>query len=125
MLKKIALLAATIYSAALIFASLVKPENIPDIDVDYSDKIFHFLAYCLLTLLWFSAFFYHFNLKEKKAMIYAAMFSIIFGIIIEVLQDKLTIYRSLDVYDVVANTLGVILGVSVLVIKKFIGVKKI
>ena len=125
MLKKIALLAATIYSAALIFASLVKPENIPDIDVDYSDKIFHFLAYGLLILLWFSAFFYHFNLKETKSIVYAAIFSVIFGIIIEVLQYELTTYRSFDVYDVVANTLGVILGVSVLVIKKYIDVKKI
>ena len=125
MFKKTALIVSIIYSASLIFASLVKPENIPKIEINYSDKIFHFLAYGMLTLLWFSAFFYNFRIIEKKAITYSAIFSIMCGLIIEVLQDKLTVYRSLDVYDIVANTLGVIFGVLVVVIKKHDDVKKI
>lgn len=125
MLKKLALTAAIIYSAVLAFMSFIKLNNVPDIGVDFGDKIFHFLAYFILTFLWFSAFFYNFKLKKTKAISYAATVSVIFGIIIEVLQDKLTAYRSLDVYDVVANTSGVVLAVFILVLKKNIDVKKI
>jgi glycopeptide antibiotics resistance protein len=35
--------------------------------------------------------------------------SIIFGIIIEVLQGTVTAYRSSDINDVLANTIGVLL----------------
>ncbi|MGC1205373.1 MAG: VanZ family protein [Flavobacteriaceae bacterium] len=125
MLKKSALLLVIIYTILLTFVSLIKPENIPNIEVSYSDKIFHFLAYCLLTFFWFCAFFYHFNFKKSKSIIFAAIVSIVFGIIIEVLQDKLTTYRTLDILDVVANTSGVILAVLVLVINKNIDVKKL
>lgn len=125
MLKKSALIVAVIYSATLAFMSLIKLKNVPDMGVDYGDKIFHFLAYSILTFLWFSAFMYHFRFKKNKAIIYAAILSIIFGIIIEVLQGTLTAYRSLDVYDILANTSGVILVVLVLVLKNNIDVKKI
>lgn len=125
MLKKFALILVIVYTIILTFVSLIKPENIPDIEVSYSDKIFHFLAYGLLTFLWFCAFFYHFNFKISKSITYAALVSIVFGIIIEVLQDKLTTYRTLDILDVLANTSGVILAVLVLVVKKNIDVKKI
>ncbi|MFI1771844.1 VanZ family protein [Thalassobellus citreus] len=123
MLKKKALLISIIYTLALTYASLVKLNNVPDIGVSFGDKIFHFLAYSLLAFLWFSTFLFNFNFKEKKAITYAAVISVIFGIIIEVLQETLTVYRSMDVYDVFANSSGVLLTVLVLVLKKNIGVK--
>lgn len=125
MLKRLALFAALIYSGVLIYVSLMKLTNIPDTGVSFADKIFHFLAYFVLTCLWFAAFVYHFNIKKTKAIIYASLFSIGFGIIIEVLQDTLTAYRALDVYDVLANTSGVLLAVVIMVFKNDIGVKKI
>jgi VanZ family protein len=124
-LKKLALLAVIVYSSVLVYVSLVKLENVPDIGVDYGDKIFHFLAYCMLTFLWFSAFIYNFEIKRNKAIIYSAIFSFTFGIIIEVLQHTMTSYRSLDVFDIIANTSGVIIVVLLLILKKNIGVKKI
>ncbi|MFI1744436.1 VanZ family protein [Thalassobellus sediminis] len=123
MLKKKALAISIIYTLVLIYASLVKLNNVPDIGVSFGDKIFHFLAYSLLAFLWFCTFRYNFSYKEKKAITYAAVISIIFGIIIEVLQDTLTVYRSMDIYDVFANSSGVLLTVLVLVLKKNIGVK--
>ena len=125
MLKKLVLIAAIVYTIILTFVSLIKPEDIPDIEVSYGDKIFHFLAYCILTFLWFGAFKFHFNLIKRKPLVYAAIVSVVFGIIIEVLQETLTESRTLDVYDVLANTFGVIIAVLVLVLKKNIDVKKI
>jgi len=124
-LKKKALAISIIYTLAISYASLVKLNNVPDIGVSFGDKIFHFIAYSLLAFLWYSSFLYNFRYKEKKAIIYSAVISIIFGIIIEVLQDVLTVYRSMDIYDVFANSSGVLLTVVVLVLKKNIHVKKI
>lgn len=118
MLKKTALVLTIIYSVALTYVSLVKLNHVPDIGVSFGDKIFHFLAYSLLTFLWFGTFLFKFNFKEKKAITYAAIISIIFGIVIEVLQEVLTTYRAMDIYDVIANTSGVLLTVLVIVLKK-------
>ncbi len=124
MLKKKALALSIIYTLALTYASLVKLNNLPDVGVSFGDKIFHFLAYSLLAFLWFSTFLFNFNYNKKKAITYSAVISIIFGIIIEVLQNVLTVYRSMDIYDVFANTTGVLLTVVlVLVTKKNIDVK--
>lgn len=125
MLKKLALFAAIGYSAALALVSLIKLTNVPDVGVDFGDKIFHFLAYFVLTFLWFGAFLYNFNFKKSKAITYASIFSVFFGIVIEVLQGTITAYRSLDIYDVVANTFGVLLAVVIIALKNNIGVKKI
>ena len=99
--------------------------NVPNIGVDFGDKIFHFLAYFVLTFLWFGACLYNFNFKKRKAIAYASLFSVFFGIVIEVLQYMLTTYRSLDIYDVVANTFGALLAVVIIALKNNIGVKKI
>ncbi|MEC3905803.1 VanZ family protein [Tamlana sp. 2201CG12-4] len=123
MLKKAALLAAISYSLILAIVSLIKLNNLPDVGISFADKIFHFLAYALLTLLWFGAFSYSLNLKKKQAVLYAAILAIIFGIIIEVLQDTMTDSRALDMYDVVANTLGALLASIVLKVKNKLQVK--
>ncbi|WNH14332.1 VanZ family protein [Thalassobellus suaedae] len=125
MLKKKALVISIVYTLVLTYVSLVKLNNVPDIGVSFGDKIFHFLAYSLLTFLWFNTFLFNFNYKEKKAITYAAIISIVFGIVVEVLQEILTVYRTMDIYDVMANTSGVLVTVLVIVLIKNIDVKKI
>ena len=111
MLKKPTLIVAItiIYSIALATVSLIKFNNSPDIGVSFGDKIFHAVSYALLTFLWFMAFLYSFKLKKKQAIFFAVILSVIFGILIEVLQEAITDSRTLDVYDVVANTFGTLL----------------
>ncbi|MDO7173436.1 VanZ family protein [Mariniflexile sp. AS56] len=92
--------------------------------VSFGDKIFHFLAYTVLAFLWYSTFLNTFKLEDKKALSYAVLFSIAFGIIIEVLQGTVTASRSADVYDVMANTMGVFLTVLIVFINKWITIKK-
>ncbi len=123
MLKKLTPIITIIYSLALATVSLIKLNNIPDIGVSFGDKIFHFCAYFVLTLLWFYTFLFSFKYKSRKAMLLAVILSVLFGTIIEVLQGSVTASRSLDIYDAVANSLGALLASTVLWFKSSLHVK--
>ncbi|GAA4800170.1 VanZ family protein [Litoribaculum gwangyangense] len=123
MLKKIALIITLIYTIALAIISLIRLNNLPDIGVSFGDKIFHFLAYGLLTFLWYQAFLQSFKFKIKRAIYSAVILSVIFGIIIEVLQGTITVVRAMDVYDAVANTLGALLVSIFLCFKNSLHIK--
>ncbi len=47
-------------------------------------------------------------------MVYAALLSVTFGILIEILQGALTRNREADLNDVIANTIGTIIAVIVI-----------
>ncbi len=113
-----------LYTTALAAVCLIKLNNLPNIGVSFGDKIFHLLAYLVLTFLWVNTFIYKFKFKKESAIVYAGVFCIAFGIIIEVLQGSVTSYRSSDIYDVVANTLGVLIMVLIFVIKNLVTIKK-
>jgi len=117
-LKKFAFIIAILYSLALATVSLVKINNLPNVGVSNADKIFHFLTYSVLAFLWTNTFFFKFKYKKVKAIVYASVLSIIFGIIIEVLQGSITVSRHTDIYDAIANTLGVLIMVIILLINK-------
>ncbi|WP_165453931.1 VanZ family protein [Hyunsoonleella flava] len=124
MLKKAALFLAIPYTIALATVSLINLSGkLPDVEVDYADKIFHFLAYAILCLLWYAVFRFSKNQPKKKAVLNAVLFAVIFGIILEVLQGTLTTHRSLDVYDAIANSLGALLTGALLLMKGGIQVK--
>jgi len=123
-LKKQFFLLSIIYTLALTTVCLIKLNNLPDIKVSNGDKIFHLLAYLVLTFLWVNTFIYKFKLKKEHAIVYAGVFCIAFGIIIEVLQGSVTSYRSSDIYDVVANTCGVLIMILIFVIKNLVTIKK-
>ncbi|KJD32623.1 hypothetical protein PK35_09550 [Tamlana nanhaiensis] len=86
----------------------------PEVDISFADKIFHFVTYALLMGLWYFSLVYTLKFSPKKGMLYAFIIAFVFGMIIEVLQDTLTTTRSLDVFDVVANTFGALLATLVL-----------
>ncbi|WP_245738119.1 VanZ family protein [Hyunsoonleella jejuensis] len=123
MLKKAAPLLAITYSIALATVSLMNLSGMPKVELNYGDKIFHFIAYAILCLLWYLVFFYRMDHSYKKAILNAVLLAIIFGIILEVLQGTLTIHRSLDVYDAIANSLGALLMGSLLWVKGKMQVK--
>jgi VanZ family protein len=80
-----------------------------------SDKVYHLFAYFTLAICWLFSFY-----KKPKAKYIIVITCIIYGIIIEVLQHTLTMYRTGDYKDVLANTLGIMLGLVVfnLILKK-------
>lgn len=125
MLKKTIFVITICYTIFIILVSLIRLNNLPDVNISFGDKIFHFGAYGVLTALWFYTFLLQFKLTFKKAVFYAATSSVILGIIIEVLQDMMTTYRALDVYDVLANTLGALLALIAIRFTKSLHVKNL
>lgn len=75
----------------------------PQVDFSHGDKLGHFIAYGLL-MLWFSLLY----LKKMTRILYGVGF-IAMGVGLEFLQGELG-YRTYEVFDMYANTLGVLLG---------------
>lgn len=79
------------------------------INVKNSDKLAHSISYFILSLSWFFATRNQYNTLKHKALLIGLL--IIFGIIIEALQEGLTTYREADLNDVLANSVGIIAAV--------------
>ena len=124
-LKKYIHIITIIYSATLAVISLVQISDIPDYIPSFSDKVFHFSAYGLLSLLCVYSLLYKYKLKTNHALFFGALLAISFGIIIEVLQGQITNTRVTDQNDILANTFGVLLTIIILGIKNRFDVKKI
>ena len=106
---KMFLIAVSI-TLSLVILSLIKvPEY--TLSVTHLDKWQHCFAYFVLSISWLIVFYK----KKKKRLVVVCC--ILLGVIIEVSQNTLTSYRTGDFYDVIANSLGVLLGL--LVFNKF------
>lgn len=123
MLKNLFFISSITYTNFLAIVCLITLNKVPKVGISFADKIFHCFAYMVLSSLWYITLTYRFKFKRKGALIYASGFSILFGIIIEVLQGTLTTSRAFDVYDVVANTIGVLLTVIFVSVNKNITIK--
>ena len=107
MLKRFALPAALLYTLFLTVLSLITLGDIPQFGTDYDDKIYHIGAYMVLMLLWYYAFK---NPDQKSTIFKIALGCVLFGIVIEAIQGKVNVNRVADLLDVVANVVGVFLG---------------
>ena len=122
MLKKILLVIALLYTIALAVLSLLSSDDLPEVEVEYADKIAHAIAYALLSFLWYLSLK---SFKISKALLISALIAIIYGIILEVLQGTLTVGRTLDMYDVLANCIGVVFISSILIARNKSHVKNL
>lgn len=107
--KLLFLLPALVYTGIILYLSLINLADTPVSTLGMSDKLMHSGAYFGLGLLWM--LFGIFSFPEKnlfRRIIIISVAAVAFGIFIEVLQDTLTTYRQLDLYDVLANTIGVL-----------------
>lgn len=112
MLNKNLVLALTLsYIVVLTILSFISFGSSSMLDIDYGDKVFHFGAHTVLVLLLFCSLY---KLKFSNALIFAAITSVIYGIIIEVLQGELTTNRQFDVFDIIANCSGMLIAVVIL-----------
>ena len=109
---RIVLLIAILITAGILFLSLIRVNNMPQLDVKSIDKYYHLVAYFFLTLSWLV----YFNTKYKKLknnyLILIILILTIFGIVVEVLQRIITDYRLFDYQDMIANTIGVLFATS-------------
>jgi len=93
----------------IIYLSLSSLKELP-VKITVSDKFLHTLAYATLTLSWLFAVKKSHQQFKNKLIIVIAVF--VFGVVLEILQDKLTVNRTMDYHDVVANSVGILLALS-------------
>ncbi|SDB57952.1 VanZ like family protein [Flavobacteriaceae bacterium MAR_2010_188] len=97
--------------------SLFSFGQIPSLGTEFDDKLNHFLAHGLLTLLAYN----YFRLTSLKNIILLSLStSAVYGIIIELLQLTVTTERTFDFFDMLANLLGALSAIFLLKIKDFI-----
>lgn len=99
-------LASVFWGILILVLSLVSFSNKALPNISYSDKIIHFVFYFVLIVLILNSFIS----KSIWFQIKIILLVIVYGIIIEVLQELLTKTRSADLLDVLANTVGVFVG---------------
>jgi VanZ family protein len=88
-------------AAAIIWLSLTPSP--PKIDIDEGDKLGHFAAYGSL-MFWFCLLYARHGTRLAYAALWIAM-----GIALEFAQGE-TGYRNYEVFDMVANAVGVLIG---------------
>ncbi len=107
MVKKLLLLASVSYTIVLIVVSFINLHSVPKLGSSFDDKVYHLLAYLLLAFFWVI----YFRLLNKNYSSLTPFISVLlFGTIIESLQHQLNPNRTFDVYDILANCIGTILG---------------
>ena len=119
--KQLLLIWAIICSGIITYFCLTDSSNIPTVSFPSIDKIVHFCFHFGFTISWI--LFFKKELKGKapddyKAYLISFIFSVFFGITIEILQGVLTVTRASDVTDVLANALGAIFGIFAAIVFK-------
>ena len=108
---KIILSIGIIYTLLITVVLLVPTTEIPQIRVSYIDKLAHLLIHWLLSFIWlwyrFSGDKCHISVKNVFVVLFIC-FS--YGVVIEAAQHWFTLSRSFDMYDIVANGFGSVLG---------------
>lgn len=110
---------ALIVSGVIAYFCLTDSSNIPAINIPSIDKIVHFCFHFGFTISWI--LFFKKELKgtdDAKAYLVSIIFSVLFGITIEILQGVYTTTRASDVTDVLANTLGAMFAIFMAIVFK-------
>ncbi|MCF6279913.1 MAG: VanZ family protein [Flavobacteriaceae bacterium] len=110
LLERSAYLISLSITCLVIYLSLSSPSEL-NIEITVSDKTLHSIAYLVLTFSWLFAI--KKSHKELKGKLQIGFAVFLFGIIIEVLQSSLTIYRHGDYLDIIANTIGIVLAIVI------------
>ncbi|MDO6800991.1 VanZ family protein [Wenyingzhuangia sp. 1_MG-2023] len=96
------------FSVLIMVLSLVKLQRLPNFGTyEHSDKVKHLFAYSILSFFWLLSCQFG---KVKVKSLHLILMIIGYGVIIEVLQSSLTTYRTGDLLDILANSMGILLG---------------
>ncbi|WP_240642041.1 VanZ family protein [Nonlabens xiamenensis] len=121
---------APAYTLVVIWGSM-SSNVMPQVSVSHVDKLYHATAYLLMTLLWYGFFYVRFMAKQshlkislgvvlsnfsKPMAVGAVILSFLIGILIELGQGFVSTERQMDIYDVLANGVGIVIAAIILVV---------
>ncbi|PIF00848.1 MAG: hypothetical protein CR994_04145 [Maribacter sp.] len=95
-------------------------DGLPYFSIPYADKIVHFIFYFVAITLG-SLYIVSLKCQRAETLVKVKILSLLliaFGMLIEVIQGTLTTSRSGDVFDAMANSIGVAMG-FVIVLSRF------
>jgi VanZ family protein len=107
-------------ASIIVFLSTV-PLKLPPIDhmVLSIDKVLHVIAYFVLATCFSLALDLDWKIINNRDITFISVF--LFGFTLEIIQGYVLIYRAFELYDLLANTLGILAGIlSVKTIKKIV-----
>jgi VanZ family protein len=111
-LKKIYPWALVLWIGTITFFCLATFKSVPLGSVSNLDKIVHAFFYLIFTILFYLSVKNSFsNTSSFKTMALSFFCAVLYGILIEIIQDKFTAIRHADIYDVLANTTGATIAV--------------
>ncbi|MFO7940158.1 MAG: VanZ family protein [Bacteroidales bacterium] len=95
------------------YGSLASGEDLPNssfLSIPYSDKVIHALMYAGLSIVLLAA---NNRLAIKRNYLYTLFIATSYGAGMELLQMTLTETRQAEFLDIMANTLGVLVGILI------------
>ncbi len=100
------------YTLVITFLFLLPKQDLPIVETDLPiDKIGHVLLHSLLVFGWLLVFFVM-NEKQISSIKIWQVITVcfVYGIVIEIIQELLIPLRQADFFDVLANTVGLLIG---------------
>jgi VanZ family protein len=99
-------LLSILWTLIILYLSLGKmpDDDSVKINIPHLDKVVHFTMYFVYTAL----LLIEGKSQKKRAILVIALYSISFGILMEILQHIFFTYRSGDFFDFLFNTMGVV-----------------
>ena len=108
LLERNAYLIAITITLAIAYLSLSNPIQLDiPVKIYFLDKILHASAYFVLTTSWL------FALRNFYLNKWIVFFIFLYGILMEFLQGWFTTNREKDIFDVAANTIGIIFAMII------------
>jgi VanZ family protein len=91
-----------------VVGSLLPPQQMEQLTFSISDKFIHGLYYATLTLFWILS---TKRLGDQKP-IKVGLYVFFLGLALEIMQEVLPIQRNMDVLDVFANSVGILIAIG-------------
>jgi VanZ family protein len=111
---------AVLWTLLILAACLMPGKDVPDVAIPLADKWVHFIVFAGFSFLWLCVP----RKVSFKTGFLLFLLSMIFGYIIELLQDSgITQGRSYDLNDVLADTIGGILGILLFFLVRALAVR--
>jgi len=106
------------WASLILLLSVIPGEDLPSITFWEIDKIVHAIFYCVLSFAAILAIKKQYPQLPLRytCIMYGVGLCILYGLCIEIVQGAFLESRSFDLYDLVANFMGCILGVTGIII---------
>lgn len=100
---------SSIWALVILISSLFPTSEVPTVTWPYADKVMHFGIYAVLAVLMLRGFALY-NINHMQGYIFTLILGMGYGILMELVQLFVP-GRQADVFDIMANTMGLACGI--------------